>query len=227
MRRSAPASAPAERETVSVAPQPGAVTAMPTSLETGLVLQIVQLLSPARQASELAASREREALEKAERLRAALKARPEAWRDVFDLLCCLDEVDVALRVAGLLKEAVDETLERRLIDVVRGEMNRQARAVAIALLDGRRTSAGIAAVQAAADDADPRIRASALEALAGRRQEAPGVVDSILARRVQVEPDPILRDAARRLLGEQVEAAGPSAPRAKRAFGSAKIRTTR
>ena len=217
LRRSVPVSAPAGQgaPVPAAVPMPTVSTPAPSSPEAGLALEISQLLGGPRQAPELAASREREAREKAARLVDRLKASPEAWRDVFDLVCCLGDPDVALAVAGLLKGAVDDSLEARLLEVVRTDSQRQARAVALTLLEGRATSDSFVAVQAAADDPDPRIRQGALQALARRQKESPGVVNSILARRVQVEPDPNLRAAARSMLGE----APPAAPRSTSSRG--------
>jgi hypothetical protein len=177
-------------------------------------LKILQLLSSPRQPVEIHQSRQREARERAGRLADRLRANPTAWGDVLDLLCCVEPAESSVALAGLLRGAVDSDAEPLLLRTLRSG-SAQGRRTALALLYDRKTSDTLAALQAAAEDADPRLRLDAVLALALRRPESGEVVDACLARRARLEQDPLIRDTARRVLGEHVASTQP-APLARR-----------
>ena len=174
--------------------------------------------------SELIDSKDREARFQAVRLSEMLRARPDAWDDVVDLLISLDPADAAVQTGRLLQDAVDSAVERRLAELLRAGSS-AAKRVALALV-GRRDSAQIlSAVLAALDDPDPRLRFEVLAIIAERRARpdsptAAATVEAALHRQVQTDPDRNLQNVARSILGEAVPAPGTPSRRSPRPFGA-------
>jgi hypothetical protein len=182
---------------------------LPSTPEANEALKISLLLCGPRQPAILAESRLRESRERAERLALCLREHPEAWKDVLDLLCLMEPEESAVTLAGLLAGAVDARSEPELLALLKSG-TRQGRCVALKLLSPRKSSDTLAALLLTADDPEPRLRLGALLALGERRAESGDVVDSALARRARLDPDPVLQDTARRLLGEVVPSRGPT-----------------
>jgi hypothetical protein len=213
--RSAPGRSPAESRvperqvgTAAMAPAPAPALSR-SSTEANEALAISMLLSAPRQLAALSESRQREARERANRLAAHLRETPAAWEDLLDLLCLMQPEENAVALARLLAGAVDERSEPELLGLLKSG-TRQARTVALALLASRKTSDTLAALQSAVEDPEPRLRLAALMALNERRAESREVVDAALARAARLDPDPILQDTARRLLGESVPSRYPA-----------------
>ncbi len=203
---------------VPAAPQPETPTASKPSSEADELLQITMLLPGSKDQGTLADSRRREARERAERLAGRLRANAAAWTDVLDLLCILEPEDKAVALAGLLDTAVDGSREQELLSLL-NHGTRQARRVALQLLSSRKNSTTLAALMASAEDVEPSLRLNALLALAERRDESRDAVDAALERRARLDPDPVLQDTARRLLGEQVPSRYPAPVARHRTFG--------
>jgi len=182
---------------------------MPSAPEADEALKISLLLSSPRQPAVIADSRLREARERAQRLAERLQAHPAAWRDVLDLLCLMEPEETAVTLARLLGAGVDTRSEPELLERMNSG-SRQGRCVALQLLSTRRSHEALSALVAAAEDREPRVRLAALLALGDRPGEPGDVAYEALARRGRMDPDPILQDTARRLLGERVPSRQPA-----------------
>jgi len=205
------------------APIVAAAPLVSTRPEADLTLRIAQLLGGPRESVEISSSKQREAQELARQLASALQARPEAWQDVLDLLCCMERAEGAVQVAEWLRDAVDGVFERRLADLVRSEEHPQARRIALTLLASRKTSDSLAALQAAADDVDPRIRLAAVSSLALRRAENDDAVTAALSRRARMDLDPVIRNTALSALGQKIEPIAPPPPARRTALSGVRF----
>lgn len=232
LRRSAPAVSPAAAR-AAVPEVPSALlppaAPIPTRPEADRALKIARLLWEARsEEKELSASKERQARGEGEQLAQILRSDPGAWNDVLDLLNCLESPEIAVRVAGLLADAVDPSVERRLVEGLRSGASSQVRRVALALLGRRDSGDAPSAILSALDDPDPRLRQEVLAVLAERRTHpesaaAAATLDAALRRRAEADPDPNLRATCRAILGEATVA--PSAPARRGTFTGASIGT--
>jgi len=182
---------------------------MPSTPEADEALKISLLLSSPRQPVVLADSRRREARDRAQRLAERLQEHPAAWTDVLDLLCLIEPEETAVTLARLLSAGVDARIEPELLERMNSG-SRQGRCVVLQLLASRKSLEALSALVVAADDREPRVRLAAVLALGDRRGEPGEAAYEALARRARMDPDPILQDTARRLLGEKVPSRQPA-----------------
>ncbi len=157
-------------------------------------------------------------------LKALLKTEPQAWRDLTELLCCLDDVPASLKLVHRVREDMDAEAEGLAIEILRSGIYPGARQVAVGLLQGRESTESRAAlISAALEDTDRVVRHAALLALAQRKERGTGsdgavAIDEAIRRLARTEPDLEVRTVALRLSGEAIpgEVSPPPPPRSAR-----------
>ncbi|HLY08482.1 MAG TPA: hypothetical protein VKW04_04150 [Planctomycetota bacterium] len=204
----APAAAPASL---------GDLTGSPTGT---LALRWRDLLAKSQEKSRLSAS-DQELLRSQERefaqeMKKRLSQDPARWNDVLDFLSSEDP-RIGRRILAGLKDGVTDAAEPGLIRSLKNGTHREIRISSASLLAERPSSEALwALVTSAQEDPDSGVRYKSLSELATRQGRATTpaestTIDALLRQRARVDPDPVVRQFALRVTGQE-ETTGPPNP---------------
>jgi hypothetical protein len=225
--RAEPPSAPPKTavEPCPVIPSPVIASDPEEATARLLAVRALDLFAQGAGSGAMAVSLESEARDLAWTLTARLGQSPRLWPCVLDVLCSIDDPRAATSLLAMISDALDETVERSFIDLLRSGETFQSRHVAVAALSRCTSTASLdALISAAQSDLDPRVRLDALKVLSLRKSGASPdsalAIDGLYQRSGRGEAHPEVRNAALRLSGQRIPEDDPRPAPARRAtFG--------